>query len=55
MSIFLYFFLLKYIVCDKLHHFMKKIQIFCIKLWYNIWYQNWIIQEELQKEKVGGA
>ena len=24
--IFLYFFLLKYYLCDKLHHFMKKIQ-----------------------------
>ena len=31
----LYFFLLKYIICDKLRQFMKKIQIFCIKLWYN--------------------
>ena len=26
LHIFLYFFLLKYNLCDKLHHFMKKIQ-----------------------------
>ena len=33
--IFLYFFLLKYIICDQLHQYMKKNQMFCIKLWYN--------------------
>ena len=41
--IFLYFFLLKYIMCDKLHHFMEKIQIYCIKLWYNNWCHNEIM------------
>ena len=33
--IFLYFFLLEYIMGDKLHHFMKKFKDFCIKFWYN--------------------
>ena len=40
LHIFSYFFLLKYNLCDKLHHFMKKNQIFSIKLWYNNWFQN---------------
>ena len=29
------FFLLKYIMGDKLHHFMKKIKDFYIILWYD--------------------
>ena len=29
------FFLLIYILCDKLHQLMKKFQMFCLKLWYN--------------------
>ena len=33
LHIFLYFIFLKYIMCDNLHHFMKKNQIFCIKFW----------------------
>ena len=37
----------KYIMGDKLHLFMKNIQIFCIKLWYNNWKQNLIMQEQL--------
>ena len=32
---YLYFFLLKCILGDKLHQFMKKIQRFYFKLWYN--------------------
>ena len=31
---------------EELHHFMKKIQIYCIGLWYNNWYQNKIMQEK---------
>ena len=46
-------FLLKYIMGEELHHFMKKIQIFCIGLWYNNWYQNKIMQEKLLKRKSG--
>ena len=35
------YFLLKYIMSGKLHvhHFIKKQQIFRIKLWYINWYQ----------------
>ena len=32
---FLTFFLLRDIICDNLNRFMKKIQIFCMELWYN--------------------
>ena len=39
-QIFLYFFLLKYNLCDKLHHFMKKNPVFSFKLRYNNWFQN---------------
>ena len=45
--IYLYFFLLKCIMCDKTHHFMENDQIFCIKLWYNNWYHYYIMQEKL--------
>ena len=33
-NIFLYFLLLKYVMSDKLHHLMKKVQRFSIKLMY---------------------
>ena len=40
---FFIFFLLKQIACDN----MKKIKIFCIKLWFNNWYQDKIMQVKL--------
>ena len=50
----LYFFLLKYIMFDKLHHFMKKNQIFCIKLWYNNWFKIKLCKKSCRKEKWEG-
>ena len=49
------FVFLKYIMGEELHHFMKKIQIFCIRLWYNNWCQNKIMQEKtVEKKKWAG-
>ena len=47
------FFLLKYIICDKLRQFMKKIQIFCIRLWNNVSLLNYA-RKAVEKRKWAG-
>ena len=53
--IFLYFFLLKNIICDKLHQFMKKIQILCIKYGKITSVIIKLCKKSCRKDKVGGA
>ena len=53
--IFLYFCLLKYIICDKLHQFIKKIQIFYIKFGIIANVIIKLCKKSCRKEKVGGA
>ena len=51
----LYFCLLKYITCDKLHQFIKIIQIFYIKFGIITKVMIKLCKKNCRKEKVGGA
>ena len=53
--IFLYFFLLKYFECDKLHHFMKKSKHFASNYGIITGIKIKLCKKSCKKEKVGGA
>ena len=53
--IILNFFLLKYIMCDKTHHFMEKIKYFASNYGIITGFIIKLCKKSCRKEKVGGA
>ena len=49
------FFLLKYIMCDKVHHFMKKFKYFASKYDIISGIKIKLCKKSCRKEKVGGV